>query len=31
MRDVDVGYNLRSETVIQRLTGADVTAYITPH
>lgn len=25
----DVGYNLRSETVIQRLTGADVTAYIT--
>ena len=23
------GYNLRSETVIQRLTGADVTAYIT--
>ena len=25
----DVGYNLRSEAVIQRLTGADVTAYIT--
>ena len=25
----DVGYNLRSETVIQRLTGADMTAYIT--
>lgn len=25
----DVGYNLRSEAVIQRLTGADLTAYIT--
>ena len=25
----DVGYNLRSEAVIQRLTGADMTAYIT--
>lgn len=25
----DVGYNLRSEAVLQRLTGADITAYIT--
>lgn len=25
----DVGYNLRSESIIQRVTGADITAYVT--